>query len=422
MAFVLAGGRGNRMLPLTSVRAKPAIPFGANYRAIDFALTNVYHSGIRKICILTQYESESLHRHIRNGWYPRFGIGVNEFITTLPAKQGNVGGWYQGTADSIKQNIRYIISEEPNIVDILGGDHIYLMDINAKNEFHLDRKADITISGIPVKRELAANNYGVLVVDEDMKLLGFEEKPANPTPMPGNDEYCLASMGNYAFDPQVLVNELLEDSEKELSRDKDKITSDPDKYSSHDFGYDVIPCALRKGLSIYVYNFENQSVPGAANIEKGYWRDIGNIDQFYAANMDLIGENPSLNLYNNRWKILTYVESPQPAKLISTGYNKSCASNALIANGVIVLDANIDYAVIHYGCRVDRGSLIEHSILLGRIHVGENVSIKNAIIDKYTLIPDGTRIGYDRQEDLDRGFTISPEGITVVPRNYQFKK
>ncbi len=421
LAFVLAGGKGSRMHPLTINRAKPAVPFGANYRVIDFALSNIYHSGIRKICILTQYQSESLHRHIRNGWYPRFGIGVNEFITTLPAKQGDTAGWYRGTADSILKNINYIRNERPNIVDILGGDHIYLMDLDKKNTYHQEKDADITISAVPVPLKEAAGNFGVLVVDENMRLIKFEEKPAHPTPMPGNPDYCLASMGNYVFNADVLCAELEEDSAREFTSDHEQISGRPDKYSSHDFGYDILPAAMRKNRRIYVYNFQAEGVPGTTERERGFWRDVGNLDQFYMANMELIERDPVINLYNNQWKILTYTESPQPAKIMSTRDNVGYAMNSLIANGVVVSYAVVENSVVHYGCRINRKSKIKKSILLGRIRIGEKVKIKNAIIDKWVDIPDGTRIGYDRDQDLARGFTVSEGGITVVPRSYSFE-
>ena len=420
MAFVLAGGRGARMFPLTIDRAKPAVPFGANYRVIDFALSNIYHSGIRKICVLTQYESESLHRHIRNGWYPRFGVGVNEFITTLPAKQGELGGWYLGTADSISKNIRYVHREKPDIVDVLGGDHIYVMDIGEKNHYHQQKGAEITISAVPVPIADAAGNYGVLVVDDDMRLVAFEEKPPHPTPMPGNDKMCLASMGNYAFDADILVAELKEDSKKIFTTKKNQIDADPDKYSAHDFGYNVLPTALRHERRIYVYNFQEKGVPGGEERERGFWRDVGNLDQFYQANMEIISQDPPLNLYNNDWKILTYVESPQPAKVMSTREEMGYAMNSLLANGVVVNHAIVENSVLHYGCRVNRMAKIKKSILLGRIMVGENTRIKNAIIDKYVDIPAGIEIGYDTELDRQRGFTITPGGITVIPHKYKF--
>ncbi len=404
LAFVLGGGQGTRLEPLTKHRAKPAVPFGGSYRVIDFVLTNLYRSRITKICVLTMYESASLHRHLRFGWYPKFGMGDESFIMTVPARQGgngHGGGWYKGTADAITQNLRYIQEYNPNIVDIFGGDHVYFMDVSHMNKVHLNKGADLTISAIPVDIELAKGNYGVLVVNDRWELIGFEEKPENPTPMPGNPSKCLASMGNYAFKSQVLLEELVKDRENEDSK--------------HDFGYNIIPSMLENGRRIFVYNFSRKKVPGADDKEIGYWRDIGNLDQFHQANMEIRAVDPTFNLYNPDWSVLTHVESLQPVKLNGAGVFES-----VLSNGTKVTEASIASSVLSYGVKVEPGSDIVRSVLLGHNEIGRKVMIKNAIVDRGINIPDNETVGVDRERDLERGFTISDEGITVVPYNFKF--
>ncbi|MBN1299498.1 MAG: glucose-1-phosphate adenylyltransferase, partial [Actinobacteria bacterium] len=247
VAFVLGGGIGKRLMPLTKDRAKPSLPFGGSYRVIDFVLSNLIHSRIRKIFVLTQYEPRSLERHILEGWGPLFGSGRYNTIRLLPAKAGTDSGWYTGTADAINQNKRYAWDSRPDIVNIFGADHVYLMDISLMNDFHLEKKADLTISAIPVRLKLASGKYGVLVVNNDWKMIDFEEKPKNPTPMPGNPDYCLASMGNYSFNLQVLIEELVIDQYKKTADSKQQVLEDREHFSTHDFGFDIIPSMLTRG-------------------------------------------------------------------------------------------------------------------------------------------------------------------------------
>ena len=417
VAFVLGGGIGRRLMPLTKDRAKPALPFGGSYRVIDFVLSNLIHSRIRKIYVLTQYEPRSLERHVLEGWGPIFGAGRYNMIRLLPAKSGADSGWYTGTADAINQNKRYAWESRPDIVNIFGADHVYLMDISLMNDFHLEKKADLTISAIPVKVELAANKYGVLVVNEDLKLIGFEEKPSKPTPMPGNANYCLASMGNYSFNLQVLVEELVIDQYKKTSSDKQQIISDREHFSSHDFGFDIIPSMLLRERSIYVYNFNDNYIIGAEQNEKAYWRDIGDLDEFYKANMDLICNNPPINLYNPRWEIFTRSQSLQPAKY--TG-SSSDINNSLISNGCIIDNAVIQKSVLSYNVKVSEGARIEDSYLMGDNIIGSRAIIKKTIVDRDIIIPDNAIVGIDKEHDRKRGFTISNEGITIIPRKYRF--
>ncbi len=416
VAFVLSGGAGQRLKPLTNDRAKPAIPFGGSYRVIDFVLSNLIHSRIRKIYVLTQYEPRSLEKHIFEGWTPIFGSGRYNFIRMLPPKQGDESGWYTGTADAVNQNKSYAWQDKPDIIDIFSSDHIYLMDISLMNDFHLKNGADLTISALPVKMEKAAGKYGVLVVDNDWRLIGFEEKPLKPTPMPGSDDYCLASMGNYSFVPQVLIEELFIDQRKETQNDKRVVATDPARYSSHDFGFDIIPAMLQRGRKIYVYNFDDNYILSTDINKKSYWRDIGDIDEFYCANMELLGPEPQLNLFNERWEIFTRVHSLMSSKV------NACSEifESIITNGCIINKAVIENSILSYNVKADRGTQIRQSFLMGNNEIGKNVTIHKAIVDRGVYIPDNTSIGLDRKKDIARRLTVTDSGITIVPRKYRF--
>jgi len=416
VTFILGGGIGRRLYPLTRNRAKPAIPFGGSYRVIDFVLSNFIHSRINKIYVLTQYEPRSLEQHILEGWTPLVGNSKYNMIRLLPAKEGTSSGWYYGTADAIDQNKRYAMDYQPDIVDIFGGDHIYLMDISQMNDYHLSCGADLTISAIPVDKELASKKYGVLIVDNDFRLTGFEEKPENPTPIPGNRKFCLSSMGNYAFNLQVLLDELAIDTKKERTHDRELISRDPEKYSSHDFGFDIIPSMLRRKKKIFVYDFSQNTIVGVTHNERAYWRDIGGIDEYYRANMDLVGKNPPLDLYNPRWEIFTKTDSLQSARYVSDAK----ISNSIIANGCIIENTSIDNSILSYNVKVHKNATISRSIILGNNEIGSGAIIKNTIVDRDTYIPENTSIGLDRKIDKERGFTLSKEGITVVPQKYRF--
>jgi glucose-1-phosphate adenylyltransferase len=416
VTFILGGGIGRRLYPLTRNRAKPAMPFGGSYRVIDFVLSNFIHSRINKIYVLTQYEPRSLEQHILEGWTPLVGNSKYNMIRLLPAKEGTGSGWYYGTANAIDQNKRYAIDCNPDIVDIFGGDHIYLMDISQMNDYHLSRGADLTISALPINKKLSSRKYGVLVVNKDFRLTGFEEKPIDPTPIPGNRDSCLASMGNYAFNLEVLLDELAIDRKKEGTRDRELISRDPEKYSSHDFGFDIIPSMLRRKKKIFVYDFSQNTIVGSAHNEKAYWRDIGDLDEYYRANMDLVGENPPLDLYNSRWEIFTKADSLQPAKYVSDAK----ISNSIIANGCIINNASIDNSILSYNVKVHKNVTISRSIILGNNEIDSGAVIKNTIIDRDVCIPGNIAIGMDRKLDKERRFTLSKEGITIVPREYRF--
>ncbi|MCD6464419.1 glucose-1-phosphate adenylyltransferase [Candidatus Woesearchaeota archaeon] len=414
LAFILGGGKGSRLWPLTQPRAKPAVPF-ANYRVIDFVLSNMYHSGIRKILVLTQYKSYSLHKHLKYGWYSLFGNSKYEFIMTLPASQGYGDGWYKGTADAITQNLRFIEEENPDIVNVFGGDHVFFMNVSQMNQYLLDKNCDLAIAAIPVPVSLAAKTYGVLVIDQDWNLTSFEEKPENPTPLPNNPNYCLASMGNYAFKPHVLLEELALDLEKETTMDKELVKQYPDKFSTHDFGYDVIPSMLRHEKKVCVYNFEENFVPGMA---QHYWRDIGNIREYYIASMELLEQQARINIYNQEWPVLTYIETQEPVMV-----KRSSLENVLLANGVVVNNSELERSILGYGVNVEN-SQVKSSILLG-YNIVKNAVIKNTIIDRGVEIPEGLTLGLDPEQDRSLGLLVFEyesldHAITVVPKGFKF--
>lgn len=413
IAFILSGGAGKRLYPLTRDRTKPAVPFGGNYRVIDFVLSNFLNSKIEKIYILTQYEPRSLEEHIMKAWVPVFGTGKYSCIRILPPRQGSNTGWYSGTADAVYQNRRFIIENKPKLVNIFCGDHIYLMDVSQMNNYHLKKQADLTISAIPVKVELAANSYGVLVVDEEGKLKRFEEKPGNPTPIPGNSNYCLASMGNYSFNPKVLIREMTELHNK---KEKESVSQNNSNFSSLDFGFDLIPNMIEKGKGIYVYNFAENRIPGCKIQNHSYWRDIGDLDQFYRANLELLNSEPPFDLYNEEWEILTKATSLNSPKI----EGEAKISNSIVSNGNIIIGSEINRSVLSYNIKIGTNTKITDSVLLGYNDIGKKVLIKNAIIDRGVTVPDGVIIGVDKKKDKMRGFTVSPGDVTVVPRKYEF--
>ena len=416
LSVVLAGGRGSRLYPMTKTRAKPAVSFGGIYRVVDFTLSNLYNSGIRKIYVLTQFEPRSLHRHIKYGWYPKFGVGSNEYLMVLPTRETTSGGWAQGTAESVFHNIDYLRDDNSAIVNVFGADHVYLMNVSQMNDFHAKKNADLTISVIPVKRELAAKNFGVIEADSTGMIKGFEEKPENPKPMLGNKEHCLVSMGSYTFEKGELLEALNKDIRKEFSGDPETVREDPEHFSKHDFGFDIIPAFMREGKRVFAYNFAENSVPGMRENERGYWRDIGTIEQFYEANMEVRNSKPPINLSNPEWEVLTYLSSPRVVKF----EGKGCALESIVANGCVIIDSNVEKSVLSYNTIINQNSKIQDSILLGNNEIGKNVVIKGAIIEKGIAVPDKETVGVDREKDEKRGFYEYSKKIPIVPRDYKF--
>lgn len=401
LVMILAGGEGKRLFPLTQDRAKPAVPFGGRYRIIDFVLNNFINSGFFKIKVLTQYKSDSLNKHISKGWV--LSPFLNQYVDLVPAQMRTGGAWYQGTADAVYQNEFHIHDEEPDYVCVFGGDHVYKMDVSQMLDFHKENNADLTISAIPIPIE-EAHEFGIIEVDDNWRLTGFVEKPKTPPkPMPNNPNMCLASMGNYIFNKDILLNALDEDAKIENS--------------NHDFGKNVIPMMLNQGKQIYVYNFNNNSFTGMTDRERGYWMDVGSIDAYWQANMDLLDYAPELNLYSQDWPLRTFNYNYPPAKFIwEEGERVGMATNSMVSEGCIVSGAGLSRCVLSPKVKVNSFSQISESILMENVEIGRHSRIKKAIIDKNVVVPPHTRIGFNREEDIKRGFHVSPNGVTVVPK------
>lgn len=401
LVMILAGGEGKRLYPLTKDRAKPAVPFGGRYRIVDFVLNNFINSGFFKIKVLTQYKSDSLNKHITRGW--ALSPFLNQFVDLAPAQMRTGLDWYRGTADAIYQNVFHITDEDPQYVCIFGGDHIYKMDVSQMLDFHEEKNADLTISAIPIPIE-EASEFGIIEVDDNWRLINFVEKPQEkPKSIPGRPDLCLASMGNYIFNKNVLLKALYEDELR--------------KYSTHDFGKDVIPMLLAEDKSIFVYNFASNTFPGMSKTESGYWRDVGSIDAYWQANMDLLDSSPELNLYSKEWPIRTFNYNYPPAKFVwSEGDRVGMATNSMVSEGCIVSGGGLSRCVLSPRVRVNSYSQISESILMENVDIGRHSRIKRAIIDKNVDIPAHTRIGFNREDDERRGFYVTPSGITVVPK------
>jgi glucose-1-phosphate adenylyltransferase len=393
LAMVLAGGRGERLYPLTRDRAKPAVPFGAIYRIIDFTLSNCLNSEIRRIYALTQYKSISLHRHIQLGWNI-LSAPLGEFIEVIPAQQRIDEHWYQGTADAIFQNFYTLQQEKPDLILILSGDHVYKMDYRKMIDFHLGKNADLSVATIGMDRQLS-REFGVIEVDKDWRIIGFQEKPEEPKTIPGDPEEILASMGVYVFNTEILVRRLIEDARSD---------------STHDFGKDIIPSMIGRDR-IFAFDFKQGDQGGT-----GYWRDVGTIDAYFEANMDLISVTPQLNLYDPQWPIFTYQSPYPPAKTVLEEEGRmGTAINSMISNGCIISGGSVKRSVLSPKVMVHSYAEVEDSILLEGVDIGRHAKIRKAIIDKDVQIPPGMEIGYHLDEDAKR-FTVTGPGIVVVPK------
>ncbi len=399
MTVILAGGRGARLEPLTRDRAKPAVPIGGLYRIIDFVLSNCLNSGMRRVLLLTQYKAQSLDRHISTGWRGYFCRELGEFIDVVPPQQRIDDSWYQGTADAVYQNIYAIERERPKYVVILAGDHIYKMDYGAMVDFHRERGADVTVGALRVPRE-DATQFGVMEIDSGQRIIGFEEKPANPKATPDDPHSSLASMGIYVFNADFLFEELCRDATLPESR--------------HDFGNNIIPGAISQHR-VFAFPFRDENRKRDA-----YWRDVGTLDAYYDANMDLVGVDPELNLYDVHWPIRSYQPNLPPPKFVfgSDGdqSRRGEALDSIVCQGTIVSGGRVCRSVLGPNVRVNSYSEIDSSILFEGVEVGRHARIRRTIIDKGVHIPAGVEIGYDPDHDLARGFTISPSGIVVIAR------
>ena len=400
LVMVLAGGEGKRLLPLTNDRAKPAVPFGGTYRIIDFALSNFANARFLKIVVLTQYKSHSLDRHISQTW--RFSTLLDNYVTPVPAQMRRGPQWFQGSADAIYQNLNLIYDERPDIVAVFGADHIYRMDPRQMVDQHVATGAGVTVAAIPVPKA-EATQFGVIESDHSSRILAFHEKSPTPPTMPGDPTRCLASMGNYVFDTQTLIDIVTPNEDEPLI----------------DMGGDVIPALTRQGVA-HVYDFSTNVIPGQDDRERGYWRDVGTIDAYYEANMDLIAPVPVFNLYNEQWPVYTYRKALPPAKVSrGLGGEPAFVDGSLLCQGSIVSGSHVERSIISPSVFIDHDAHVTDSILLEGVHVGAGARLHRCIIDKNVVIPPYERIGLDREADAAR-YTISDNGIVVIEKERRF--
>ena len=395
LSMILAGGEGSRLRPLTESRSKPSVPFGGSYRLIDFVLNNFINADLMRIYVLTQFKSQSLYLHLKKGWNLS-GI-TDRFIDVIPAQMRDGKRWYEGTADAIYQNIRFIEIASPDQVCIFGSDHIYKMDVRQMLDYHKRVKAKLTVSALRMPLS-EASQFGVIEVDESGRMVGFEEKPENPKCIPGEPEWALVSMGNYIFDADCLCKELRVDAK--------------DENSSHDFGKDIIPKLYPKG-EVYVYDFSQNDIKG--EIETTYWRDVGTIDSYWAANMDLLDKEPQFSLYNRSWPLHTYYPPLPPATFVDVNNHKVKITDSLVSGGSYIQGTSVYKSVLGYRSNIAAGSCISESVILGDVKVGAGCTIKRAIIDKNVEIAPGTIIGEDLELDRKR-FHVSEGGVVVIAK------
>ncbi|MDR1852284.1 MAG: glucose-1-phosphate adenylyltransferase [Propionibacteriaceae bacterium] len=394
LSIVLAGGEGKRLMPLTADRAKPAVPFGGTYRLIDFVLSNLVNSDLTKICVLTQYKSHSLDRHISIAW--RMSTMLGSYVTSVPAQQRTGKQWYQGSADAIYQSMNLIRDEDPDYVVVFGADNIYRMDIEQMLMAHIDSGLDCTVAGIRVPRS-EASAFGIIDADVDGKIKEFMEKPADPPGLPDSPDESFASMGNYIFTRKAFVEALNEDAE--------------DVESRHDMGGNIIP-AFVSGGDAQVYDFTENDVPGSTEKDKNYWRDVGSIGAYHAAHMDLVSVDPQFNLYNNRWPIWTAQVQQPGAKFVERG----TAEDSIVSNGCIISGGDVAYSVLSPNVRVGMWARVEGSVVFNNCRIGRHAQIRSAILDKNVVVDEGVQIGIDKEHDRARGFEVQGN-ITVVQKN-----
>ena len=396
LALILAGGRGSRLEQLTDWRAKPAVPFGGKFRIIDFALSNCVNSGIRRIGVCTQYKAQSLIRHVQRGWSFLDGR-FEEFVELLPAQQRVQPSWYKGTADAVYQNIDILRRHAPRHVLILAGDHVYKMNYGVMLSEHIARGAQMSVACIDVPLA-AARSFGVMSVDEDRRIVGFQEKPAEPVPAPGRPDHALASMGVYVFDAQFLYAELQRDA--------------ADPASAHDFGKDIIPSLVERGAAVYAHDFAKSCVNMSAGVP--YWRDVGTVDAYWEANIALTDVLPELNLYDSQWPIWTYQEQMPPAKFVyNADGRRGVATDALVSGGCIISGSTVNRSLLFSGVHVHSYCTIDESVILPNVDIARNIVLKRTVVDKHCRLPAGISIGVDRELDRQR-FHVTEHGVTLV--------
>ncbi|WP_193606525.1 glucose-1-phosphate adenylyltransferase [Nocardioides lijunqiniae] len=404
LAIVLAGGEGKRLMPLTADRAKPAVPFAGIYRLIDFALSNVVNSGYLKVVVLTQYKSHSLDRHVTQTW--RMSTMLGNYVTPVPAQQRVGKHWYLGSADAIFQSLNLLKDEKPDIVVVVGADHVYRMDFAQMVQQHCESDATCTVAAIRQPIELA-DQFGVIDVhpDDPSRIREFLEKPTNPTGLPDSPGEVLASMGNYVFDADALIEAVTRDATMEGSK--------------HDMGGDIVPAFVRRELA-GVYDYKDNVVPGATDRDRGYWRDVGTLGSYYAAQMDVVSPLPVFNLYNFAWPIYTSYGPQPPAKVVQgVDGSEAAVDEALLSPGVVVSGASVQRSVLSPGVRVEAGAVVEGSVLMNDVRIGAGAIVRNAILDKNVVVPDGAQVGVDHEADRARGFVVE-DGLTVLGKDQSF--
>jgi glucose-1-phosphate adenylyltransferase len=399
--IVLAGGEGKRLMPLTTDRAKPAVPFGGEYRLVDFAISNLINSGLRQIVVLTQYKSHSLDRHVSQTW--RLSGMLNAYVASVPAQQRLGKHWFQGSADAILQSLNLIRDEKPDIVVVVGADHVYRMDFRDMVEAHIANKAGVTVAAIRQPIDLA-NQFGVIEVDpkNSEKIGRFREKPTDALGLADSPNEVLASMGNYVFDADVLIDAVTTDGER------------PD--SKHDMGGDIVPYFVDKGEA-YVYDFIRNTVPGSTDRDRDYWRDVGTIDSYFEAQQDLIWPLPVFNLYNREWPIFSQQWNSPPAKFVRDSTGRSgTAVESIVSLGCVISGATIERCVLSPWVTIDSGATVTDAVLFEKVHIHEGATVQRAILDKEVVVAPGATVGVDHELDRSRGFTVTPSGIVVVEK------
>jgi glucose-1-phosphate adenylyltransferase len=400
LGIVLAGGEGKRLWPLTADRAKPAVPFGGNFRLIDFVLSNLVNAGYLRICVLTQYKSHSLDRHITTTW--RMSQLIGNYVTPVPAQQRLGPRWYTGSADAILQSLNLVYDESPDYLVVFGADHVYRMDPSQMVKDHIDTGAEATVAGIRVPRK-DATAFGVIqTADDGINIAGFLEKPADPPSVPDDPDVTYASMGNYVFSTDALIEALKVDA--------------ADETSVHDMGGNIIPYFVNRGTA-HVYDFARNEVPGTTDRDRGYRRDVGTLDAYHDAHMDLVSLEPIFNLYNREWPILSFPATMPPAKFVEDG----TARDSMIGSGTIISGASVNRSVISDDVRIATGSRIEGSVILPGVRIGRDAVVRHAILDKNVVVPDGAKVGVDVDMDNDL-YTVSAAGITVVGKGITIGK
>lgn len=406
LAVILAGGEGRRLAPLTADRAKPAVPFAGSFRIIDFVLSNFVNSGIHRIKVLTQYKSDSLINHISRGW--RLSSMIDHYVEPVPAQQRLGKEWFLGSADALYQSFNVVADENPDFVAVFGGDHIYRMDIRQMLAKHIQSNAALSVAAVPVPAE-KASAFGVIEIDDNWKMIGFEEKPKKGKEIPGRPGWVLASMGNYIFSTKTLANVLKKDHDEPSS--------------VHDFGKNILPM-LYPTEYVNVYNFLENEIPGMEEDERGYWKDVGTLESFLEAHLDLIAVKPVLNLYNYRWPIHSTMRPIAPAKFVfadDDGDRIGFATDSLVSPGCVISGGRITRSVLFPKVRINSYSSVEESIIMDDVSVGRYCRLYRTIVDKHVTIPPKTDIGFDHEKDRARGLHVSEDGIVVVPKHFQFK-